>query len=73
MHTKEELNQAIITLYQDYKDVVDKYKKGDLRIINKLVKISKDETKYTRDEVYYICFNALMLLKEDFKKEKLGE
>lgn len=70
MHTQEELNQAIITLYQDYKDVIDKYKKGDKKIINKLIKISKDESKYTRDEVYYIGFNALKLLQEDIEKNK---
>ncbi len=68
MHTKEELDMAIIKLYTDYKESIKKYKKGDTTLINKLIEINKDEKNYTREEVYYIAFNSLLLLQEDIKK-----
>jgi len=68
MYTKEELDIAIIKLYTDYKEFVKKYKKHDITLINKLIEINNDEKKYTKEEVYYIAFNSLLLLQEDIKK-----
>ena len=65
MHKKEELDMAILQLYEDYKKVIKKYKKGDLSLIEELIKINDDERNYNKEEVYYIGFNALLLLKID--------
>lgn len=65
MHTKEELDLAILNLYKDYKDAINDYKKGDINFFQKLEKINNDSKKYTTEEVYYIAFNVILLFQED--------
>ena len=65
MHTKEELDLAILNLYKDYKDAINDYKKGDINFFQKLAKIKNDSKKYTTEEVYYIAFNVILLFQED--------
>ncbi len=71
MRTKEELDIAVMKLYNNYKEVARKYKQGDISLINKLVEINNDEKKYTKEEVYYIGFNALLLLQNDIQNNKI--
>ena len=71
MHRKEELDKAIIILYNDYKDVIKDYRNGDLKILYDFAKINDEEKKYTKEEVYYIGFNALLLLEQDIKRNNL--
>lgn len=71
MHRKEELDKAIIKLYNDYKDVIKDYRNGDLKILYDFAKINDEEKKYTKEEVYYIGFNALLLLEQDIKRNNL--
>ncbi len=70
MHTKEELDIAVIKLYEDYKEAVKKYKQMDASLVNKLIEINNDEKKYTKEEVYYIGFNALVLLQNDINNNR---
>lgn len=71
MHTKEELDRAILNLYKDYKDTIKDYKDGNLKLLYDVNKINSEEKKYTREEVYYIGLNALALLEQDIKKNNL--
>ena len=71
MYTKEELDRAILNLYKDYKDTIKDYKNGNLKFLYDVNKISSEEKKYTREEVYYIGLNALALLEQDIKKNNL--
>lgn len=70
MHTQEELDKAILELYKDYKDVLKDYEEGNLKFFYEMNKINNDERKYTKEEVYYIGFNALMMLKKDLDNNK---
>lgn len=65
MHTKEELDKAILELYKDYKDALKDYKEGNVKFFYEMTKINNDEKKYTKEEVYYIGFNALLMLKKE--------
>ena len=71
MRNKEELDIAVIKLYGDYRETIKKYKKRDIAFVGKLVEISNDESNYTKEDVYYIGFNALLLLQEDFVKNRI--
>lgn len=73
MHTKEELDMAVIKLYNSYKDTIRDYKSGNIKLFSDLIKISEEETKYSKGEVYYIGFNALLLLENNIKKGELYE
>lgn len=70
MHNKEELDLAVLKLYNDYREVMKKYKNGDKKIIYDLLKINNDEKEYTKEEAYYIGFSALAMLTDDMNKEK---
>lgn len=70
MHTQEELNRAILDLYHDYKECIKDYKKNDFGFISKLCKINNDNKKYTKEEVYFIGFNALLMLQSDLENNK---
>lgn len=65
MHTKEELDKAILELYKDYKDALKDYKEGNVKFFYEMTKINNDEKKYTKEEVYYIGFNALLMLRKE--------
>lgn len=71
MHTKEELDRAILNLYKDYKDTIKDYKDGNLKFLYEVNKINNEEKKYTREEVYYICLNVLVLLEHDMRNNNL--
>ena len=71
MHSKEELDKAIMDLYHDYKETYKDYKEGNIRILFDFNKISNEEKKYTKDEVYYIGLNALALLEQDIRNNKI--
>ena len=71
MYTKEELDRAILNLYKDYKDTIKDYKDGNLKFLYDVNKINNEEKKYTREEVYYICLNALALLEHDMRNNNL--
>lgn len=71
MHSKEELDKAIIDLYKDYKDIYKDYKDGNFKILFDLNKIHNEEKKYTKEEVYYIGLNALELLEQDIKNNNI--
>lgn len=71
MHTKEELDRAILNLYKDYKDTIKDYKDGNLKFLYDVNKINNEEKKYTREEVYYICLNELVLLEHDMRNNNL--
>lgn len=71
MHTKEELDRAILNLYKDYKDTIKDYKDGNLKFLYDVNKINNEEKKYTREEVYYICLNTLVLLEHDMRNNNL--
>ena len=71
MHTKEKLDKAILDLYKDYKDTIKDYKDGNMKFIYDVNKINNEEKKYTKYEVYYIGLNALALLEQDIKNNKI--
>ena len=71
MHTKEELDKAIIDLYNEYKESYRDLKNRNIKAIQDLVKINNEEKKYTREEVYYIGINALILLEDDIRNNRI--
>lgn len=71
MHTKDELDKAIIDLYKNYKDTIKDYRNGNIKFLYDINKINNEEKKYTIDEVYYIGLNALALLEQDIKNNKI--
>ena len=71
MHTKEELDRAILNLYKDYKDTIKDYKDCNLKFLYDVNKINNEEKKYTREEVYYICLNTLVLLEHVMRNNNL--
>lgn len=71
MHTQEELNKAIIELYNDYKEAMKDYKNGNCDFFREIAKIKNNGDKYTKEEVQYIGFNALMLLYDDMKNDNI--
>ena len=46
MHTKEELDRAILSLYKDYKYTIKDYKDGNLKFLYDVNKINNEEKKY---------------------------
>ncbi len=68
MHTKEELDRAVVDLYKDYKDAIKDCQNRNIKFAYDITKITNDEQKYTKQEVYYIGMNALALLIQDIKK-----
>mgnify|MGYP004661606867 CR=1 FL=1 len=71
MHTKEELDRAILNLYKDYKDTIKNYKDSNLKFLYDVNKINNEEKKYTGEEACYICLNALALLEHDMINNNL--
>ena len=67
MHTQEELDKAIIELYKEYKETFKDLKENNNKFFYDLLKMSKKEIQYTKDEVMYIGLNALALLEQDMK------
>ena len=67
MHTQEELDKAVIELYKEYKETFKDLKENNNKFFYDLLKMSKKEIQYTKDEVMYIGLNALALLEQDMK------
>lgn len=53
MHTKEELDRAILNLYKDYKDTIKDYKDGNLKFLYEVNKINNEE-KSTQEKKFII-------------------
>lgn len=69
MHTKEELDRAILNLYKDYKDTIKDYKDVNLKLLYDVNKINSEEKKYTREEVYYIGFECISTFRTRHKEK----
>lgn len=53
MHTKEELDRAILNLNKDYKDTIKDYKDGNLKFLYEVNKINNEE-KSTQEKKFII-------------------
>ena len=77
MHTKEELDRAILNLYKDYKDTIKDYKDGNLKFLYEVNKINNEEKNVYVLEVYKKrtenVFNEIKIEPEIKNEEKMPD